>query len=125
MGADVEVKNVKRLNKKLNKMATAMTDDNLRNAVLAGLLIISNDAKVRAPVLTGHLARSITQEAIASGTTAAGRVGTNVEYATAQEFGTSRFPAQPYLRPAVDSKKKEALREVAEALRIIVRASAS
>lgn len=27
-------------------------------------------------------------------------VGTSVEYAAEQEFGTKRFPAQPYLRPA-------------------------
>jgi len=29
------------------------------------------------------------------------RVGTNTEYAPAQEFGTTKMPAQPHLRPAV------------------------
>ncbi len=29
-------------------------------------------------------------------------VGTNVEYAISQEFGTENFKAQPYLRPALD-----------------------
>lgn len=35
-------------------------------------------------------------------------VGTNVEYAVYQEFGTSRHQAQPFLRPAVKQVMREA-----------------
>lgn len=123
MGTEVSVKGMRKLDKKLIAMAKAMAGKNLETALLAGSLVISNEAKVRAPVLTGTLARSITQEVVVDGETATARVGTNVEYATAQEFGTARFPAQPYLRPAVDSKRDEAMQEIVESLRLIVRAS--
>lgn len=34
------------------------------------------------------------------------RVGTNLEYAPYQEFGTVKMKAQPYLRPALDHNRK-------------------
>ena len=34
------------------------------------------------------------------------RVGTNVEYAPYQEYGTVKQPARPFLRPALDNKRK-------------------
>ena len=55
-------------------------------------------AKKEAPVDTGNLRNSITHaEEIKEKAT---YVGTNVEYATFVELGTSRSRAQPYLRPA-------------------------
>lgn len=47
--------------------------------------------------------------------TGEGVVGTSVEYAGAQEFGTKRFAAQPYLRPAGMAVGKDA----ATALKIV------
>jgi len=44
------------------------------------------------------------------------RIGTNVEYGPYVELGTSRMRAQPYLRPALDAKRSEAIREVADVL---------
>ena len=86
----------------------------IQAALRAGGLIIMNDAKARAPVLTGNLRRSITvqdgpgpQEV---------NIGTDVEYAPFQEFGTSRMGARPYLRPAFDQNKPEVEREIADAL---------
>ena len=34
------------------------------------------------------------------------RVGTNVEYAPYQEYGTVKMPARPFLRPALDNSRK-------------------
>jgi HK97 gp10 family phage protein len=34
-------------------------------------------------------------------------IGTNVEYAEFQEFGTSKMKAQAFLRPALDSQEKQ------------------
>lgn len=69
-------------------------------------LAISGQAKLNVPVRTGHLRRSISSQH--EGLT--GSVGTNVEYAPYQEYGTVRSAAQPYLRPAVDSVRGQALR---------------
>lgn len=64
---------------------------------------VQRRAKQLAPVDTGRLRASITE---ALGSDAEGlveRVGTNVEYAPHQEFGTSKMAAHPFLRPALDS----------------------
>ena len=46
------------------------------------------------------------------------RIGTNIEYGPYVELGTSRMRAQPYIRPAYDEKRKEALQEVADVLKL-------
>lgn len=70
-------------------------------AALATLgLAVQNRARALAPVDTGRLRSSIISS---PGETALGPyviIGTNVEYATYQEFGTRFMPPQPYLRPA-------------------------
>ncbi len=58
-------------------------------------------AKTNAPVLTGHLRRSLTHELGVSGFDQFVRIGTNVNYAIFQELGTRFHPAHPFLRPAV------------------------
>lgn len=64
-------------------------------------LRIQNEARRLCPVDTGRLRASIIA---VDGRDAAGifvKVGTNVSYAPFVEYGTSRSPAQPFLRPAV------------------------
>lgn len=56
-------------------------------------------AKLKSPVDTGRLKNSISHTV--DGDTA--YIGTNVEYAAYQELGTSKMPAHPYLRPAVEN----------------------
>lgn len=70
-----------------------------RTALRAGATVISNRAKELAPVLTGNLRRSI---AVTDGDGEFVHIGTDVEYAIYQEFGTSKMAAQPFLRPAFD-----------------------
>lgn len=87
-------------------------------------LQIEGIAKDLAPRDSGRLAGSITTSSRlrsskvqppAEPSDAVGRderytvVGTNVDYAPWPEYGTSRSRAQPYLRPAVDIFKGEAL----------------
>ena len=66
-------------------------------------------AAMLAPVDTGNLKRSLDKEVRMN--EEAVYVGTNVEYATYQEFGTSRMNAanggKGYLRPAVNSHLSE------------------
>jgi HK97 gp10 family phage protein len=64
-------------------------------------LRVEGAAKGLAPVDTGRLRSSITHEVEVQGAEVVGRIGTNVEYAIFQEFGTSRMPAHPYLRPGL------------------------
>lgn len=64
-------------------------------------LRVQNAAREFCPVQTGRLRSSIQS---VPGKDTQGPyvdVGTNVEYAPYVEFGTSRQPAQPYLRPAL------------------------
>lgn len=62
---------------------------------------VQNEARRLAPVDTGRLRASIIA---VDGTDSRGpfvKVGTNVAYAPFVEYGTSKSPAQPYMRPAL------------------------
>jgi HK97 gp10 family phage protein len=64
-------------------------------------LMVQNEARLRCRVDTGRLRSSIQHT---PGRDARGPyvdVGTNVEYATFVEYGTSRMAPQPYMRPAL------------------------
>jgi HK97 gp10 family phage protein len=65
------------------------------------------EAKLRAPVKTGHLRRSISHETQSDENTSKAYIGTNVEYAPYVEFGvvSKNIPAQPYLRPAIEENR--------------------
>lgn len=65
---------------------------------------IEAKAKAHAPVDTGLLRNSI-QTNIEGPLKAS--VGTNVEYAAYQEFGTRHQKGTPFLTPAADEQKKE------------------
>jgi len=120
------IKNPKELHtafKKLDKLSQAST---LKAAVNAGLLPIQNEAIEKAPHKSGNLRRSIHPEIIESRDDyCEGATGTNVIYAARVEFGyndtdalgrTYHQPAQPYLRPAYDNKREEALQEMRDSL---------
>lgn len=64
---------------------------------------VDRSAKDRCPVDTGRLRSSITWRLGRDSQGLLGIVGTNVEYAMYQEFGTVRTPAQPFLRPALQA----------------------
>ena len=95
---------------------------------------IEGQAVELAPILTGRLRGSITyatpfdrdqprhpaksEDAVSVPTDEwMMHVGTNVDYAEYQEYGTVRSPAQPYLRPALDRYHKHARRYFANAIK--------
>lgn len=84
------------------------------SAIKAGALIVQNEAKQTAPYKTGNLRRSIHTETLGSGEKLEAKVGTNVVYAAAQEFGLAdrNIPAHPYLRPALDNNRAKIKREI-------------
>ena len=119
----------------------------LEAAVISGALIVQNDAKERAPYLTGTLIRSIHSETTEkSPQRVVVQVGTDVVYAAIQEFGgiitakngpylrfktrngnwvttaSVNIPPHPYLRPSLDENKDKVQKEVIDTLRELVEA---
>ena len=118
MASGAKVRGVDELNDTLKGLAVKASGQQLKTAVHAGGVVIETPAKAKAPVRKGNLRRSIHTESKATGAhSAESRTGTNVEYGPHVEFGTSRQRAQPYLRPAYDENKGQALGEIAAALK--------
>ena len=145
-----EIVGLPELLRKLNKLGEVGKGRAMINAVVAGALEISNDAKVRVKKVTGTLERSIHVgghvsesspgftphdeagdysdiggEKIESNN-ASVLIGTNLKYAKRIEFGfmgadklgrVYHQAAQPYLRPAYDTKKDKAYKVMGEALK--------
>ena len=73
-----------------------------KDSLQQSALKVQNRAKENAPVLTGHLRRSITHEIQRD----MAYVGTDVEYAEVREYHTQSKP-DGYLRPALSASEKE------------------
>lgn len=114
----VTLKGDRELIAKFEKLDRSMRGKVLENAVRAGALPIQNAAVIKAPIRFGTLRRSIHTEIVnASDTHAEAEIGTDLEYAPYQEFGTRKMAAHPYLRPAFDEESGNAQKEIAEALK--------
>ena len=74
-------------------------------------VIVEGAAKRLAPKDTGNLAGSINRR---RENKLAEAVGTNVEYAEYQEYGTRFMKAHPYLRPAIDENRRNLIRRLRE-----------
>lgn len=111
------IEGLQELNQEFNDLENAHTQE-IITALMRGGMIIETDAKRRCPVDTGRLRASLTTDVEREGkTTFVLKVGTNVEYASFVENGTSRMAAQPFLRPAVDAKAKDVVDEIRESIR--------
>jgi len=112
---------------KVNYTGTQQVINNLRRAkniepkiragLMAGGLVISNQAKENAPYLTGTLKRDIHPEIIEEGNSLEVAIGSNLEYAAKMEFGGSNKAPDGYLRKALDEHGDEARAEVAGAMK--------
>ncbi len=95
----------------------ALFREKLPSAVQAGAFLIENDAKVNCPVRTGTLRRSIhTDVEQTDQDRVTAKVSPGVDYGVFVELGTRRQHAHPYLRPAFESRKQDAVQEVKAAL---------
>lgn len=139
-----EIIGSKELIDKLNKLSNAVRGKVIENSLVAGGLLISNSAKNKAPYKTGTLRRSIhvgghTAESAPDFTpkdvagsysdiggnqndenSASVLIGTNLEYAKYQEYGTSKMAARPFLRPALDEEKENVKDEIGAALKVLI-----
>lgn len=88
-----KVVGLKSLQDKLKRLADAVAADALERALIAGALVIRNEAERNAPKRTRTLARSISVETVEkSPERATVKIGTNLEYAAIHEFGGTIYP---------------------------------
>lgn len=102
MKIDVKFKGVEDVRKAINNLRK-VSPQACGRAIKQAAMLVERGAKARAPVDTGRLRSSITHELTEAfgGDVNDAIIGTNVEYAPHQEFGTSRCKAHPYLIPAL------------------------
>lgn len=144
-----KVRNLDRLDRKIKDLKALASPDMLERALLTAAQPIRNDAQVRAPAKSSTLRKSIHAEPFEkTAKRVSVLVGTDVEYARIHEFGgdivprnaralafqiggewiiTQRvtMPARPYLRPAYDAQRDEAVRIFRKAVADQVRKVAS
>lgn len=88
----------------------AVLGERLESAMEKAVQLVEREAKERAPIDTGNLRASIASEVRTDVESAVqGIVGSNVEYAPFQEFGTSKMGASPFLQPAIEANRKQIL----------------
>lgn len=102
MSASVRVEGLPRLRAALLGLS-GVGQKVVAREVKRAALNVEGGAKERSPVDTGRLRASIAHEIQEGGLSAL--VGTNVEYAPHQEFGTQRMAAQPFLFPALEAER--------------------
>jgi len=109
-----------------NRLAQAFTrksvqlDTLLKVAIEEGSIIVEGQAVTLVPVDTGLLRKSINHRVIDRKGYPVGQIGTNVEYAPFQEFGTSKMKPQPFLKPALDQKRASVLAVIARRLKTAI-----
>lgn len=108
----VTVKGGQELKAKLKLMSASLSAEELQRAVFPAAELIRAEASKRAPRRTGALADHIITEIADKGP---GKItfaiGPDKDrfYGVFVEFGTVKMSAQPFLFPAFESKKAEAL----------------
>lgn len=95
------------------KIAAGLTPE-VTKVVVATAYAVEAEAKVAAPVKTGNLRRSIHTVPLDA---SHAQVGTDVEYAPHQEYGTRNMPAHPFLTPAVEHARAPFLAALARVFR--------
>ena len=105
----VDVSELQRVQKEIEEKLEQMHGSEVLMMMRQATLLIQRDAKIFSPVDTGRLRASITPSVSSYGETTEGVVGSNVEYAPYQEFGTTTregkpwVPAKRYLGRAFDA----------------------
>lgn len=131
---EMQVSGMRELQDALKRLPDKIARNALRSAVNAGAAVIRNEARARVPTRTGRLRKAIYQRQIrersgagtqtfyvgwrARGTKRSGKSQTHgAFYGRFVEFGTSRMAAKPFLRPAFEARKHDAVARIREKLR--------
>lgn len=109
----------------LSRMEASLSEQRLQEAAQAGADVLAERAREFAPVASGTLREDIHTRAEVHGFQATGTVevldsakGGQIHYAIFVEYGTENAPAEPFMRPAFDTGKQEALLAINATLRI-------
>jgi len=86
------------------------TTDGLGKGVIETALNIKTEAKNLSPFDLGQLKASIDIEDLSKDNST--RVGSNVDYAVYQEYGTKNMAPQPFMRPALMLSKNKSITAV-------------
>lgn len=107
---NVTIEGTARFKAKLSALKGAITSAESKEIGMAGGQVIERIAKATVHVVSGDLRDSIrTEPSDEPGIANVIAGGINgVDYAADEEFGNSRRPPHPYLRPAADTGKSEA-----------------
>lgn len=136
MSDTAKLEGFKELAEALRELGPRVARNTLRRAVSAGAVVIRNDARSRAPVDTGEMKKDIQvkRERDNRGLMVANysvfvRTGKKSRLSGAKrdvnkdsfywrfvEFGTAKMAAQPFMRPAFEAKKEEAVARIGEVL---------
>lgn len=135
-GASIKVEGLAELQRRMHELPQKLARSGLRSATNAGIQVIKKEAQAMAPEDTGRLKKAIFVKRSKSESSmtkevfmVAVRVGRKAQqkaqdayYWFMQEFGTQKQAAQPFMRPAFESKKQEAFEKFREKLRERLRA---
>jgi HK97 gp10 family phage protein len=115
----IEFLNSQEVQGDLSKLESALNGPALLvDAASRGAKAIKDEAYRLVPRKTGNLARSLAVRPVSTADKrVAVSVGSNLDYALFVEYGTRRSKAQPYLRPAAETKQPETSSTIKEILR--------
>ena len=129
MAEVIKVHGLQELNKKLKRLPIAIANKHLNRATSQAATLVQKSAKTKVPVLTGTIMRNIKKRKQRTrnkftATTGVGvlsdrsgrQSGTDAFYWTFVEFGTSKMPARPFLRPAFEENKGPAINKIKQVL---------
>jgi len=116
MSFDVEVKGVDELIKKLQSLPEKIQKNVVTGSIRAAASMLVKEARLRAPKETGDLAKSIgikkkrpKDRNIVFFTVAPRYKKKHGALGHLLEFGTSKTPAHPFMRPALEAKATHAI----------------
>ncbi len=95
------------LDELIKRMGEAKVQRAAARRMKEAVQIVEREAKHRAPVDTGRLRASITNDVREMGSEIQGVVGSNVLYAPYQEFGTRYMEGRFYITHSIEAKESE------------------
>lgn len=103
---EFKIEGINEIKKKLQELDETMRKDIMEEVLKAGAEPVREQAAISAPKRTGKLSERIEIEIEDESV----KIGPHksVFYGIFHEIGTYKMPAKPWLRPAMESKKKEA-----------------
>lgn len=119
----IHLSGFRELEDRLRRLPETVQRDYMNDAVAAGGELVLAEAVLRAPVEFGDLVESlmlrVTRQRNTGGDPRA-EVGPSKEeqhVGRFQEFGTAHHGAQPFLRPALETRGREAIQVIGDVLR--------